>query len=111
LVGRTKKNKATMFSPMLAFMPMPSETVVFALTAMSLILHVSFFDSQVPWCDLIQIQNTLESWADGIEKDIEFAAEIYWEYYKGHLDWIKSWSARHPEEWRGIGTMLSNAMA
>jgi Domain of unknown function (DUF6532) len=60
---------------------------------------------------LIQIQNTLKSWADGIEKDIEFSAKIYWEYYEGHLDWIKSWSSHHPEEWLGISTMLSNAMA
>ncbi|KAF9503182.1 hypothetical protein BS47DRAFT_1369731 [Hydnum rufescens UP504] len=86
---KNQKNKVVMFSLMLAFMPMPTETVAFALTA---------------------IQNTLESWADGIEKNIEFSAEIYWEYYEGHLNWIKSWSACHPEEWLEISTTLSNAM-
>ncbi|KAF9507133.1 hypothetical protein BS47DRAFT_1366881 [Hydnum rufescens UP504] len=87
---KNQKNKVAMFSLMLAFMPMPAETVAFALTA---------------------IQNTLKSWADGIEKDIEFSAEIYWEYYEGHLNWIKSWSAHHPEEWLEISTTLSNAMS
>ncbi|KAF9503025.1 hypothetical protein BS47DRAFT_1386526 [Hydnum rufescens UP504] len=45
-------------------------------------------------------------WQTGLCVDIDLFANKYHPHYQGHLEWIKAWGKKHPNEWSKISAEL-----